>query len=119
MPDSNDSAPNGDRTNGSLSRMRKQGLEMALTTEPVVSRRRGLWSLRAKPAGPVTNLAEVADIAALDDPAVRPRRRSWGVRYASKVTVTDILALVLASLAVHVWSLPTLEFVQVGEPAYL
>jgi exopolysaccharide biosynthesis polyprenyl glycosylphosphotransferase len=93
---------------------------MALTTEPVVSGRRGLWSLRARSTRGATDpLVGPDSLHVVDEPAAvaaRPKRRSWGVRYAAKVTITDLLALALASLAVHLVHLPTLQPVVLGEP---
>jgi exopolysaccharide biosynthesis polyprenyl glycosylphosphotransferase len=93
---------------------------MALTTEPVVSGRRGLRSLRARTTRPSTAEAtEVADVAQFDGAARRPKRRNWGTRYALRITLTDMLALGLASLAVHLLSLPALPVMPVGAPTHL
>src|SRR6478752_6705305 len=93
---------------------------MALTTDPVVSGRRGLWSLRARPVSSVTDeLVEVVGHGELDAAPLRAKRRSWGPRYASRLAVTDLVALVLAAVAVHLLSLPNHQVVPVGEPTYL
>jgi len=92
---------------------------MALTTEPVVSGRRGLRSSRGRAAHPVADLRTGSEFEELTPQADRPKHRGWGVRYASRLAVTDLLALVLASLAVHLLSLTNPQVVPVGEPVYL
>jgi len=63
--------------------------------------------------------AEIADLAERVAVPARTRRRSWGVRYASRLAVTDLLALALASAAVHLLTLPNHQVALVGEPTYL
>ena len=41
------------------------------------------------------------------------------MRYASRLAVTDLLALALASAAVHLLTLPNHQVALVGEPTYL
>jgi len=45
--------------------------------------------------------AAAVQVPALDTAAVRGKRRGWGQRYASRLAVTDVIALVWAAIGVH------------------
>ena len=91
---------------------------MALTTEPVASPHHGRRAWRAgsgvdvgRPARSIsttearaTNQAfetGSAREASLAGAAVHSKRRGWGQRYASRLAVTDVIALVWAAIGVH------------------
>src|SRR4051812_10601400 len=80
---------------------------MALTSEPLVSDRRGLLARTA--AG--TPLRETAGGSA--------KRRAWGQRYASRLLVTDLLSLIWAATGVHLVRLQAVSSTFTQEPIYL
>src|SRR5664279_2948566 len=93
-------------------------MNMALTTESVVVGGRGRWGVKAKPAVQQPQSGAV-DAPALGAAASDRRRRPWGQRYASRIAVTDLIALVLASIAVHLVRFPTLQSDVLTDPIYL
>src|SRR5664279_4158063 len=100
---------------------------MALTTEPVVSRRRGLRHILVGPSvgldhGPADSLdTRVQPEPAVDgvQAAAGPQVRGWRRRYAVRLLVTDFLALLLASAGVHLIRFPAVTSDGAVEQFYL
>ena len=85
---------------------------MALTTEPVVSGRRAFRTFFTRTAPPARELAsptgtfQVEEVAEVADAAGRGKRHGWGRRYSARLLVTDFLALLAASILVHLIRFP-------------
>ena len=58
------------------------------------------------------------DWATPTDP-VRPTRRSWSQRYARRLYVTDLIAVLWAALGVHLIELPAIPTAVSAKPSYL
>ncbi len=78
---------------------------MALTTDPVVSRRRGLRFLTDHPAAAHSGLSERSRAGI--GVAARPAYRSWGRRYAVRLFSSDAMALLFAAIVVHLVRFPS------------
>ena len=90
---------------------------MALTTDPVVSRRRGLRFLTDQTAAAHTGLTKRS--GASNVIAARPAYRSWGRRYAARLFSTDALALLVAATVVHLVRFPAATSDGLIEDLYL
>jgi exopolysaccharide biosynthesis polyprenyl glycosylphosphotransferase len=81
---------------------------MALTTEPVVSATRA-FKARLHRLDVRANEPLPAADAAVDQihEAAGVRRRGWGHRYAGRLLISDIVALLVASLVIHIFRFTT------------